>query len=238
MIGRSIVPVAAIDCTLIEAAWDFAAHEADRIERHWQARVAETPALFNGRVLMLHHGSVSGSDRDAVFEGACFATDFKAFMAWREFGFPATPVRNIFSMAALETADGAFVLGEMAAHTAPAGQIYFPSGTPDGSDVRAGRVDIEGSAARELAEETGLGSDAVAFLPGLDLVLDPIRVCCMKRVRSDETAEAIVARIHGWLATEENAELARMHIVRTARDIRPATPDFVADYLRDRLESR
>lgn len=238
MIGRSIVTVAAIDCALVEAMWDFAARDADRIERHWQARVAATPELFNGRVLMLHDGAVVGHGPDAIFKGACFATDFKAFMAWREFGFPSTGVRNIFSMAALETADGAFVLGEMAAHTAPAGQIYFPSGTPDNSDVHGGRVDIEGSAAREMAEETGLTPADVELLPGLDLVLDPVRVCCMKRVRTAETADRLVDRIHRWLDADPDAELTHMHIVRNADGILPAVPDFVADYLRNRLSER
>lgn len=239
MSERTIVEVAAVDCEVIDAGWSFATDEATAIDAHWSRRTAGNPHLFNGRVMLLHHGEVERDEAgSAAFRGACFETDFKAFMAWREFGFPPTDVRNIFSMAAIETEDGGFVLGEMAAHTAPAGQIYFPSGTPDRSDVRGGRVDIEGSALRELAEETGLGPTDIEPVPGLVLVMDRFRVCCMKRMRAAATAEVLVARIHDWLAAEAHPELTRMHIVREVGGIPTAVPDFVADYLRHMIVRR
>lgn len=236
MTGHGIAEVTSVRCRLITADWDFASRESESIEDHWRARKAQTPELFNGRVLLLYEGGVEREPNGtARFRGSCFETDFKSFLAWREFGFPRSSARNIFSMAAIEAADGAFLLGEMAPHTAPAGQIYFPSGTPDLSDVKEGFVDIDGSAARELSEETGLQGDEVTFLPGMDLVLDPVRVCCMKRVRSREPAASLAERIHAWLARDSKPELARMHIVRTMNDLQPAMPDFIVRYLRHRL---
>ena len=164
--------------------------------------------------------------------------DFAAFLAWRDFGFPASGVRNGFGMAALQGADGAFVLGEMAAHTANAGRVYFPSGTPDLNDVRDGAVvDIEGSIARELSEETGLDPPALTIEPGVTVIHDAHRVCMLKRYRAAETAAALAARIAATLATQTLAELAGVHVVRTDRDITPAMPPFVALYLRRALRS-
>ena len=77
----------------------------------------------------------------AQLRGEFIETDFAAFLTWRESGFPAANACNGFAMAALRGADGAFLLGEMAAHTASAGAIYFPAGSPDrqGDDGGEGR---------------------------------------------------------------------------------------------------
>jgi hypothetical protein len=58
-------------------------------------------------------------------------TDYADFVAWRAIGDSDEPVVNCFAMAALRSADGAFLLGEMAPHTMNGGQIYFPSGITD-----------------------------------------------------------------------------------------------------------
>ena len=55
----------------------------------------------------------------------------------------------------------------------------------------------------------------------------------MKVMRVTESAEALQARIHAFLARETTPELARMHIARSVGDIacdRAAT--FVTDFLR------
>ena len=100
--------------------------------------------------------------RDPVFAGERFSAgyfeaDFASFLAWRDWDFPDRDVFNGFGMGALRCSDGAFVLGEMGrAYRECAGAIYFPSGTPDLDDIRDGTVDIAGSVAREVEEETGL----------------------------------------------------------------------------------
>jgi 8-oxo-dGTP pyrophosphatase MutT (NUDIX family) len=232
MTDYQVVDVAAVDIDLVEAEWAFTRDNAAAIERNWQARTAATPALFDGRVMLLRDGDLMpGPSGRPVFRGHCFETGFRPFLAWRDLGFPPAGVRNCFAMAALESADGAFLLGEMNTHTAPAGQIYFPSGTPDPSDLADGKLDLEASTRRELQEETGLAPETLLFADGFTLVMNATRLCCMKRVRSPETADALVARIHAWLAEDPRPELARMHVVRQLADLSPAMPAFVQAYL-------
>ncbi len=228
-----IVEVAELDLGLATRPWAFAEADAARIAAHWRARQAAQPRLYNGRVLLLgRHAFERRADGAEVFRGAYFETDFAAFLAWRDFGFPDSQVSNAFSMAALIGSDGAFLLGEMAAHTASAGAIYFPAGTPDPKDVFAGRVDLTASATRELLEETGLDRHEVAYGPAWTLVYAPPRIACMKIMRLAAPAEAIKARVDAFLADDPDAELAAMHIVRGPEDIDEThSPRFIVDFL-------
>ena len=83
-------------------------------------------------------------------------------------------------MAAVRGADGGFLLGVMGAHTACAGQVYFPSGTPDLKDLRGTSVDFAGSVARELKEETGLDAGRSRAEPGWTAVFAGPQLALMK----------------------------------------------------------
>ncbi len=137
-------------------------------------------------------------------------------------------------MAALVGEDGAFLLGEMAAHTANAGAIYFPAGTPDLEDVFAGRVDLLASAKRELLEETGIAPTRSPAAPTWTLVYAPPRIACMKIMRLSAPAAAIKARVDAFLADDPDAELARdAHRARALRtSTKSVSPRFVVDFLR------
>ena len=230
---QEVVEVDAVDCLFEPRPWPFANECAADIAAHWAEALRRKPKMFDGRVLLMHRGAVeTAPDGRRVFRGAYLETSFSAFLFWRDIGLPPAGVRNGFGMACLSSADGAFVLGEMGAHTANAGAIYFASGTPDPSDVRDGHVDIEGSIGRELREETGLDPSDVAFDPGMTLVMDACRVGFMKRVRSAESAAALVGRIHAFLARDPEPELARMHVIRSMAEIGPAVQVSAATYLR------
>ena len=110
------------------------------------------------------------ADGALSLRGAFFETDYADFVAWRAFGHPGERVDNCFSMAALRSAEGAFLLGEMSPHTMNGGQIYFPAGTPDPNDVFDGKVDLDASARRELLEETGVVAEDAVDAPGWTVV--------------------------------------------------------------------
>lgn len=218
-----------IDIAVEAHDWAYARDHAAEIDAHWQGMCAQRSGLFDGRVLLMHRFGI----QDGVFSGACFETRFSRFNAWRRFGFPDLSVRNFFSMAALRAEDGAFLLGEMGAHTANAGESYFPAGTPDLSDIIGGRVDLAGSVLRELAEETGLTAVDVDVSPGWTLARLGGQIAFMREVRARGAATEIKARIEATLAAQDEPELARIHIVRKPEDAGHLDmPPFMAPFLR------
>jgi 8-oxo-dGTP pyrophosphatase MutT (NUDIX family) len=231
------VEIAELDLKLEPSRWVFAERQADAIASHWSRVLERTPAAFNGRMLLLgRHETVRGADDRLRLQGAYFETGYADFLAWRALGFPGDPVFHCFAMPALKTADGAFLLGEMASHTINAGRIYFPAGTPDLDDVFAGKVDLGASVRRELLEETGIDADEATVQDGWTVMFSSHDIVCMKPMTLPLAASEAQARIEAFLALDPRPELARIHVVRTPDDIDPGrTPKYVADYLRSAL---
>ena len=226
-----IIPVALLELRIDRDPWDFAARRRAEIDAHFAALRREKPALWNGRVLLLRRGEIAGG----VLRGAYIETDFASFIAWRDWGCPDKAIRNCFPMAALRSADGAFLLGVMAPHTATAGHIYFPAGTPDPNDIAGDRVDLAAGVMRELTEETGLTAADVAVESGWFATPFNQRVALMKLMQSPEQAEPLRARIRAFLATQREPELADIRIVRSVADLDTAMPPYVSAFLRSHL---
>ncbi len=224
-----IVSLDHLDLRLAPRSWPFAESRRVEIDEHFRAAQAAQPALWNGRVLLLHDHAVAGR----VMTGTCFETDFASFLAWRDWGFVDPAVRNAFPQAALRAADGAFLLGVMGERTANAGHIYFPSGTPDLSDVDGDRVDLGATLKRELAEETGLAAADFTVEPGWTAVFDGPRIALFRVVRSAEPAALLRARILDNLGSIADEELADMRIVRSPADYDPQMTGYVTAYLDD-----
>jgi 8-oxo-dGTP pyrophosphatase MutT (NUDIX family) len=233
--GIVVTPVAGIAARRLDEGWPWAEANRARIAAHWAELTRANPALFNGRVLVRRRQAVI----DARLELDYVEADYASFIAFRDFGFPDPATGNGFALAALRAADGAWLLGRMGEHTANAGKIYFPAGTPDPDDVKPdGTVDLAGSVARELAEETGLTAADVRFTDTWTAVFAGARTAMMREVHVPGPAEVFRARICAFLARETCPELADIHIVRTPADIDPAAmPPFMQAFLRTRFAS-
>jgi len=212
--------VAALHCPVTSYDWAFARDEAQAIADHWRKRLAQQPRMFDGPVLLQHTSEIVEERGVTVMRAQWFEASYAAFTAWIDFGFPDPRARNGFSMAALRAQDG-FVLAEMGAHTANAGRIYFPAGTPDPGDVAQGQVDLEASVLRELREETGLSPDELTIDPDWLVVDAGPYNACMKLMRSPLPAIELAAEIERRIARQGDPELARMHVVRSAADLVP-----------------
>ncbi|MFO1148226.1 MAG: NUDIX hydrolase [Alsobacter sp.] len=222
------------ECILEPGRWDWEQQNADLVASHWAGLKERQPALFDGEVLVLRAGGIEGG----VFRGAYRRTRYAAFLTARDFGFPDGTTRNAFSMGALRSRDGAFLLGVMGVHTANPGKIYFAAGTPDMSDVVDGVVDLSGSVAREILEETGLAPEELTFADDWTVVSLGPRIALMRKVVIDLPAEEAKAMIERNLAEQAEPELAGIHIVRGEPDLDLAMmPDFMIGYLRREFSS-
>ena len=134
-------------------------------------------------------------------------------------------------MGAVKSSDGAFLLGEMGSHTANAGRIYFPAGTPDPDDVRDGRLDLAGSIVREVAEETGLDAADYTMDTHWSCVFAGPSIAMIRILWVELTGQALKARVEAHLARETQPELRAVHLVRSRSGVVPVMPRFVSAFL-------
>jgi 8-oxo-dGTP pyrophosphatase MutT (NUDIX family) len=226
--GFSLTPLDRISARRVEHDWAWARDNAEAIDRNWERRLAETPGLFDGPVY-LASGCVLA---DGACEASLFEVRYSRFLAFRDAGVPDALVANAFAAIVPHSRDGAVLLGVMSAQTANAGQIYFPCGTPDPGDLcDDGTVDLAGSAARELLEETGLTLPEGAEEDWVLLRGDG-QLAFLRPVRFDCSAETLKARIESHRGHEDEPELAHSIIARSRSDIDAARmPGFVQAYL-------
>ena len=209
-------------------SWAFARDRRPDIDRYFADLKRRRSGVWNGRVLLLHRYAMAGR----ALNGGCFETDYSSFITWRDEEFPDPAVYNFFAAAALRSADGAYLLGEMASYTAGAGRTYFCCGTPEPADIAAGgRIDLDANLGRELLEETGIAIMELDAEPGWTIVRDRCFLGFMKLLTAREDADALRARIGRHLAADPQPELAGMRIVRGPADFDARMPPSVVAYL-------
>jgi 8-oxo-dGTP pyrophosphatase MutT (NUDIX family) len=227
-----VVPIDGADFAFAPWSWPFAQERRAEIDAHFAQRRAELPQLWNGRVVLAKEWRIA----DRQLSGTCFETDFASFLAWRDWGFPDREATNCFAMGALRGADGAFLLGVMGSHTANAGRVYFPAGTPEPGDLVGGRLDLAGSITREVAEETGLTPDDYAAEAGWHAVPAGRRIALIKILAAPATSADLGRKIDAHMVRETKPELAAIRIVRGTGDFDPMMPDFVRSFLAHALD--
>jgi 8-oxo-dGTP pyrophosphatase MutT (NUDIX family) len=224
--------VTTLDLSFRPEPWPFAKERRADIDAHFAIRQREKP-LWNGRILLGRNPVFTGER----FSARYFEADFASFLAWRDWGFPDAGVFNGFGMGALRCPDGAFILGVMGSHTANAGRIYFPSGTPDPADISEGMVDMPGSVAREVDEETGLTPADYRAGPHWHCVVSGAAIAMIRLLDVDASAEALRARIEANLARQREPELSAIHLVRGPGDLTAAMPRFVTAFIEAQFAS-
>ncbi|HTP92089.1 MAG TPA: NUDIX hydrolase [Xanthobacteraceae bacterium] len=223
-----IVEIERAEIVLEPWQWPFAVERHAAIARHFVALQQKHSGVWNGRVLLMHRFAIG----EGRLHGACFETDYASFCAWRDWDFPDPAVANVFAAAALRSADGAWLLGEMGSSTANGGRIYFPCGTPEPADIAAdGTLDLAGSVRREFAEETGIDISELKAVSGWSVVIDRCYVALIKRLTSPLNADELFARVKRFLEGERQPELSAIRMARNHADLDARMPNFIVAFL-------
>ena len=219
--------VSQLDFTFAPWPWPFAEHRSTEIQEFFANLCANKPTLWNGRLLLLRDGSMAG----ATISGSFFETDYASMLAAVTWNVMGERVRSCFPAAALLSADGAFILGEMAAHTQNAGQVLLPCGSVERGDAVDGRLDPSTTLHRELLEETGIAADELAAAPGWYVVSAGPLLPLVKVMRSAASAEQLRQRIGANLAAQRDPEFCNIVAVRRPADLSEQMPHWVRAFL-------
>ncbi len=222
-----------LDFTFAPWAWPFAQRRRTAIERFFAGLRDNKPALWNGKLLLLRDASIVG----ATMSGAFFETDYAAMLAAVTWDAMGSKVKSCFPAAAVLSADGAFILGEMAAHTQNAGQVLLPCGSVERGDASDGRVDLFTTLRRELLEETGIVADSLVAAAGWYAVSTGALLPLVKVMRAAASAEQLQRRIRANLAGQQDPEFCNIVVVRDASDLNARVPRWVTAFLQHFWES-
>lgn len=221
-----VVRVNACHFTIGAARWAYADVLISQISAHWRAAQAANPGYFNGPIQVLVQHAIA----DGTLSGVFATTDFASFLYWRSQRHKDDDtVRDCFGCAVLRSAEGHMLLAVQAPGHLNSGRAYCPGGFIDTADITAaGTIDIDGSVARELAEETGLAAAELARCPGYILTAADASIAVGIEYRSTLPAEQLRAEILHHLAREATPELADIVIVRNGQDLAGlATANYV-----------
>lgn len=207
---------------ICDEPWPYAREKAADIASAWHARLAANPAFFNGIVHLLRIETPSFQpfqDGARTFEGAMWRSDFKSFIHWRANGYPPADALDCFGSVILRSAEGHVLLATQR-EGINAGTTYFPGGFIDDRDAcPGGAVNLDGSVARELAEETGLDAGAFNRTPGYLLTRCGPILSIGIEYQSALEADALREAISRHLSAEADPELSDVVFAKSMDDL-------------------
>ena len=80
----SIFCIDRLDLNFAQKPWAFADARRAEIDTYFTGLQRQKPAIWNGRVLLLHSHVIEGG----VFRGSYLETDYASFAAWGHWGWP------------------------------------------------------------------------------------------------------------------------------------------------------
>lgn len=225
---NGVVPITGLDLRLSERGWDFANAKRKAIAAHWLELVTAKPGLWNGTVLLCREAEVAGGVLSARF----MVTDYASFVAWRDWGRPDSTVWSCFGVPLVISADGGLLIGVMGGWTLNAGKAYPPSGSLEPRDVMPdGNIDLLGSMATELHEETGLV--LAEATPGeMVAVFDGPRIAVVRRHNFPHRFAELEVHFARHAAADSERELDRIEAVWRSSQTDSRMPPYAVEIIR------
>ncbi len=228
----SIFHIDRLELSFAPKPWAFAVERRAEIDAYFEALRREKPALWNGRVLLLHHQLVE----HGVLRGEYLETDYASFAAWRHWGRPPAECAIVSARRQSSRPMARFCSASWARIRSMPGRSIFPCGTPDPDDIVDGKVDLDLSVRRELKEETGLDVAEFERRAGLDHGRRWSADRADQGVAFEQRVPMSCAGAYSRISRRERQpELADIRIVREATDFDPAMPRFVTAFLASRF---
>lgn len=212
-----VSPLAACNLAVRSDFWPFAETNRPAIDAHWARATQTNPGYFNGVVHLVDRVHLDGDRLDA----SLVRTDFKSYLFWRDQGFPEAGVLDGFGSALIHSSDRYLMLGRQRTGNVNGGLVYPPSGFIDESDVATdGTIDIAGSVAREVSEETGIDAAALVKEAGFHLTRSGSQLSIAVPFRIPMTAAEFVRFAERHIALSSDSELDAVIAVATLSDIK------------------
>lgn len=230
----AIYQVDRVELNVVPWSWPFAVERRRDIDAYFAQLQRRSPGVWNGRVLLMHRFLFE----QGTLNGVLFEADYASLLAGLEWGAVGESVKSCFGVAALVSADGAFIVGQMGRHTVNAGKVLFPSGSIEPADVSGGKVDLYSNVLRELEEETGLTDKDFGVGPGWSVAFDGPHIPIFKVMRAKETAEKLQVFIQTNLAAQVQPEFCDIRIVRTPSDLDARMPAWMRAFIADGIVRR
>jgi len=219
--------VARLDLRVVPWRWPFADARRAEIDAHFAELNAARRRSGTARLL------AAAALNEDTFSADYFEPISPVSSRGATGTFPTHRCSTASAWAARAAATARIAGRDGGAHCQP-GKVYFRRARRPRRH-QEGRVDIAGSVAREVAEETGLTAADYRAAGHWDCVVAGSLIALMRGLDSDLDGEALRRRIEADLARQASPELAAIHLVRNARDITAAMPPYMAAFLAARL---
>ena len=196
--------------------WAYADTHRAAIDQHWCSVMAAGASYFNGTVYLTRHVSCD----DVSLSAQLIPVEFKAYLYWRDQGYPAADIIDGFGSGLIRSREGAIVLVRQRSGNINSGLFYLPGGFIDPRDVGAdGTIDLRASVVREVLEETGLGPDDLSMDGGYVVTKAGVQLSFAVSLRSSRDADDLLAQIKRHIAAHPEGELVDVKAVRAASDL-------------------